>query len=101
MDLKDLHELEIIEPVKDGTFQITKFGMDIYSFIHNDLTKDNAERDRILYAIENAKSDIADYVYDLQSAYYESPTLKEKIKFKLEDLEKLNLDLEKLEWPNL
>lgn len=97
MDLKDLHEMEIIEPVKDGTFQITKFGMDIYSFIHNDLTKDNAERDRILYAIENAKSDIADYVYDLQSAYYESPTLKAKIQLKLEEINKLNLDLENLE----
>ena len=89
--------MEIIEPVKDGTFQITKFGMDIYSFIHNDLTKDNAERDRILFKIENAKSDIADYVYDLQSAYYESPTLKAKIQLKLEEINKLNLDLENLE----
>ena len=97
MDLKDLHEMEIIEPVKDGTFQITKFGMDIYSFIHNDLTKDNAERDRILFKIENAKSDIADYVYDLQSAYYESPTLKAKIQLKLEEINKLNLELENLE----
>ena len=100
MDLKDLHKLDIITPITDGSYEVTDFGMGIYDFINGYLNKENESRNKILNAIENCQSDLADYIYDLQSAYYESPTLKAKIQLKLEEISKLNLDLENLEWLN-
>ena len=82
---------------EDGSYEMTDLCHNIGSWYVDELRKENKVKDKILFDIETINEDIVYYTNDLEKAYYESPTLKEKIKFKLEDLEKLNLDLEKLE----
>jgi len=106
--LIELHNMGLILPnakdsegnpifTEDGSYEMTDLCHNIGSWYVDELRKENKVKDKILFDIAINNSDVVDYVYDLEKAYYESPTLKEKIKFKLEDLEKLNLDLEKLE----
>ena len=106
--LLELHNMGLIKPnakdsegnpifTEDGSYEMTDLCHNVGSWYIDELHKENKVKDKIQSDIETIYSDIAYYVINLEKAYYESPTLKEKIKFKLEDLEKLNLDLEKLE----
>ena len=82
---------------EDGSYEMTDLCHNIGSWYVDELRKENKVKDKILFDIETINEDIVYYTNDLEKAYYESPTLKAKIKLKLEDLEKLNLDLDKLE----
>ena len=82
---------------EDGSYELTDLCHNIGSWYVDELRKENKVKDKILFDIAINNEDIVYYTNDLEKAYYESPTLKAKIKLKLEDLEKLHLDLDKLE----
>jgi Mn-dependent DtxR family transcriptional regulator len=87
--LESLHKLGIIEPIKDGSYKVTEFGMEIYEFIESYLHDEHKEKHEVYEKITIVNADIAIEVSRLASAYYESTTLKSKIKFLLEEKDEL------------
>ena len=94
---EDFHKLGIIDPIKDGSYEVTEFGMGIYQFIERYLLEEHKEKHELYEKITIVNADIAIEVSRLASAYYESTTLKNKIKFLLEEKDELEQQYEQLE----
>ena len=94
---EDFHKLGIIDPIKDGSYEVTEFGMGIYQFIESYLHDEHKEKHELYEKITIVNADIAIEVSRLASAYYESTTLKSKIKFLLEEKDELEQQYEQLE----
>ena len=94
---EDFHKLGIIDPIKDGSYKVTEFGMGIYQFIESYLHDEHKLKHELYEKITIVNADIALEVSHLSSAYYESTTLKSKIKFLLEEKDELEQRYEQLE----
>ena len=94
---EDFHKLGIIDPIKDGSYEVTEFGMGIYQLIESYLHDEHNEKHEVYEKITIVNADIAIEVSRLASAYYESTTLKSKIKFLLEEKDELEQRYEQLE----